>query len=643
MAVSAAVWNKMHRITFITGTLALQILVHLAEPTSPPLPRQLAALRCGPRPSGGFTQLRSSAIVASCAVVSALKASHEDGNDAFTRRCAMKPHGSWVRDCLVLFCLLLLHATPAPSVAATPTIGSAWLVVANADGSFSPSTLHVRIGDLVTWSIQRGDTIIPIGASPDVCSAALPHSASSFAGPMPVAPGGLFTINPAAGPAGMDRGLVQVNVPLGTATPCGTREERARGAVIWTMPGFPLQAVLCASGPRGASMASTWQDPDLTGVAMRILWNSVHLGPGQYDFTMLDAEIAQAVANGKLYSLAFTAGKNGTPAWIFDVGGVPRVSLQDKANDEIYGCGVEMDLGPPHDPMYQLHYFDMLTAVAAHLKTRADWYRALAYVKPSGANLFTNENRLPKRCDPGSGCFCNTEAWSLAGYRPELLEAFYAAQHALIVREFPGKTISYEEINAGFPRINTQGGYVDVNGNLTAGKAEILGTAQTQAILDNGQRDQGLLFSPQHDGLETKPPPGSCPGPTECPQELVVIEGAEGQYISFQTNNISKIVDSAQLESALENGWENSTAGMIEIYEERLWQARSLHNLDIATWDRDYRDRRAQQRGFPSDQPSHSHVFVRTIGGNKGQVHTYINGTRCDPAAPHTATILVDP
>src|SRR6185503_17382582 len=427
--------------------------------------------------------------------------------------------------------------------------GSAWMVTANADGSFTPSTLHVRNGDSVTWNLARGDTVVPIGANPDVCHAALPYAASSLVGPMPIAPGGLFTINPGAGPQGMDRGLVEVRVPVGTANPCGADTERAR-TVVWPPVGFPQLRVLCASGVRGATMASTWQDTDLSGVFIRVLWNAVHIGPGQYDFTMLDAELEQAMAGGKLYSLVFTAGRNGTPSWIFDVGGVPRVSLQDKADDDQPGCGQTMDLGPPHDAMYQQHYFDMLTAVAAHLKTRADWYRALAYIKPSGANLFTSENRLPKRCE--APCFCNTEAWSLAGYQSDLLEDFFSAQDDVLVREFPGKTLSYEEIHAGFPRVNDVGGYVNLDGVLTAGAAEIGGTAQTQAILDRGQSEHHLLFASQHNGLQPKPSHGCPNGPSEsgCPQELVVQEGAEGQYIGFQTQNIQQIVDSPQLESA---------------------------------------------------------------------------------------------
>ena len=88
-----------------------------------------------------------------------------------------------------------------------------------------------------------------------------------------------------------------------------------------------------------------------------------------------------------------------------------------------------MTLGNPTEIAYQNRYFDLLRKVAAHIKSRADWYRALAYIKPSGANLFTHENRLPKRCTPG--CICNTQLFAQHGYTPAGLYAFYQAQTAL--------------------------------------------------------------------------------------------------------------------------------------------------------------------------------------------------------------------
>jgi len=524
--------------------------------------------------------------------------------------------------------------------------GSAYVVVANEDGSFTPSTLHVREGDLVVWNLQRGDTVVPVGTGGDVCSAARPYDPldpNEFVGPMPVAPGGIFTISPPAGVHGLDHGLELV-VQFGPPDdPCGAFEQRA--SVLVPFPHLNVWQFLCASGPRGATMAATWQDPDLTGVFIRRLWSDVHLGPGQYDFRVLDREIEQAVANGKLYSLSFTAGHHGTPEWTFETGGVARLTLQDQPShpDDEGACGPEMDLGAPNDVMYQTHYFDMLTAVADHLKSRADWYRALAYIKPSGANLFTSENRLPKACE--AGCICNPEVWSGAGYTSTRLQAFFAAQHNVLARAFPGKTLSYQVIQDGFPRINAEGGYVTRDGLLTAGTSEIGGLVQTQAILDEGQAIYGTLFAAQHNGLQPKPD-HACPNPPGlkgCPQPMVVDEGAEGQLIGFQTQNIQDITNSSQLESAFENAWDNSTAGMIEIYEERLWQARVEDDLDIAGWDEDFRNRRASQLGSPVDVPSHAHRFVRTTGTDKPQAHVYINGTRCDPDNPVTATIFVDP
>ena len=84
-----------------------------------------------------------------------------------------------------------------------------------------------------------------------------------------------------------------------------------------------------------------------------------------------------------------------------------------------------MDLGGPADETYRYYYGLLLTAVAEHIKDRNDWYRALAYVKPSGMNLFSAENRLPNRCVDGptpgrraanaNQCACNTQVWAEQG------------------------------------------------------------------------------------------------------------------------------------------------------------------------------------------------------------------------------------
>lgn len=511
------------------------------------------------------------------------------------------------------------------------------MVIVDDQGRFDPPTLHLRSGDSVTWHLRPGDTVIPVaGASGSSCGtppAFDPLDVNAFVGPMPVAPGGVFTLGPLAGPEGLDRGLefLPTASVIDPADPCGPFELRASGT----------GGHLCASGARGASMDSTWQDPAISGVFVQRLWRDVHLGPGRFDFDALDVELEQAVRNGKLYSLAFGAGRNGTPPWIFELGGVPRLTLQDQPSNPSIptDCGPLMDLGPPFDLLYQTHYFELLSAVAQHIKSRADWYRALAYIKPSGANLFTNENRLPKACEPN--CICNTAVWSEAGYTSTRLQAFYTVQANLMAREFPGKTLSYQVIQAGFPRINADGGYVGLDGVLTAGAAEIGGVAQTQAILDEGQALYGLLFASQHNGLQPDPGHDCLSNDTGCPQPMVVNEGREGQLIAFQTQNIQEITTNEQLESAFENAWNHSTAGMVEIYEERAWEARIDGNLDLARWNSDLLERRGGQLSQPAI--SHTHRFVRTSTINKPQRFDYINAASCDPTSPAIATIFVDP
>jgi hypothetical protein len=285
----------------------------------------------------------------------------------------------------------------------------------------------------------------------------------------------------------------------------------------------------------------------------------------------------------------------------------------------------------------------MLSEVADLLKSRADWYRALAYIKPSGANMLTAENRLPKHCD--EGCLCNTRAWSDAGYRPRFLYDFYEAQHEHLAMEFPGKTMSYQLIHDGFPFINGVGGYVDAEGDLTAGTEEIGATVQTQKIIDDAQILYGRRFAVQHNGLKVKPPDGYvCPGADDCPNNMVRVKGTEGQHIGYQTQNTSDISDITMLDSALRNATDNTEAGMVEIYEERLWEAQQTtggvldsegSGLTLAAWDELLRARRGQT--------SNTYLYFASNPGLANKTIYYIHGSKCDPTAPHYAQITVRP
>jgi hypothetical protein len=404
-------------------------------------------------------------------------------------------------------------------------------------------------------------------------------------------------------------------------------------------------------------MDVTWQDPSLTGVFIRLLWKDIQIAPGtadsSFDFTVLDREVNKAVKNGKVYSLAIRAGDDGTPSWLF-TNGVTALQLQDQGSDDSAGCGSRMTLGDPTQTAYQNHYFDLLRKVAAHLKSRADWYRALAYIKPSGANLQTHENRLPKRCS--AGCVCNTQLFAQNGYRPSGLYAFYQAQTNLLVSEFPNKTMGYALIQDGFPRINANGGYETSDGTSSGGGSLPGGVEQTQTILDNGQAAHGLLFAVAHNGLQTKKT-DNCLNNINglgCPNKWVLQEGLEGQVTGWQTTNSDKVANAADTDSALQNALGNSQGVYVELYEERFWEAVHQPNgivdpqgsgRTMAQWASQFHSRRRTL--FPTlGDPfptTCSHTFTRTLAGTGTQTFYYIHGSKCGVGAAAPGAVVVLP
>jgi hypothetical protein len=515
------------------------------------------------------------------------------------------------------------------------------IVNVNADGSFSPPVVQIASGDSVQWNLRGpSDSIIPInwnGTTAGYCSTVKPFSAKDFAGPMPVAASGIFALGP------VTNGFA-AEPTAGVCASGGTPKASAAGQM------------LCRGGlaTYGATMDATWQDPALTGVFIRLLWKDVQTAPGtadaSFDFTILDRELNKAVKNGKIYSLGIKAGDDGTPSWLFTTGGVTPLSLQDSGSDgDDPSCGIRLTLGNPTELAYQNRYFDLLRKVAAHIRTRADWYRSLAYIKPSGANLFTHENRLPKRCDPG--CICNTQLFAQHGYTPSGLYAFYQAQTNLLATEFPGKSMSYALIQEGFPLVNNAGDYAKSDGTSSGG-ALPGGSEQTQAIIDGGQAMYGLQFVVQHNGLNTKIVDNCAVNRNglNCPNHWVTQEGIEGQVTGFQTTNDEKVSTPGDVDSALQNALINSQAVFVELYEERYWEAVRQQNgvIDplgsgrtMTQWVTQFQSRRRTL--FPTLPDPFPATYTHTFTSATAQTLYYIHGAKCGTGNATPGTIVVLP
>ena len=515
----------------------------------------------------------------------------------------------------------------------------------NLDGTFTPQYTFLRDGDKVQWLFaDRTQAIVPIDLRDTNaldCSAYRaydPNEINEFTGPLPRAVPGIFTLGP-------DGSGFEIKNRKNNNPGCNYNGSKAVSGDLF----------LCESGLPFATMTWTWENPSITGVFIRLRWDEVHLGPNQFDWTAFDREISRAVQYGKIYSISFKAGSRGTPSWIYDPvksGGFPVKKLTFQDSEDQNNCGTTMTLGSPTDPNFKKHYFDLWKAAAERIKSKNAWYRSLAYVKPSGANLVSHENRLPNNCE--NGCPCSPQIWAEQGnYTPSGLYAFYTEQFDLLRTLFADKDLAYALIQAGFPLVNDKKEYKSPSSQPLPAGAE-----QTETILEIGCINHGLAFMVQHNGLgprpqDENPPRDRCPNEGEhpanrpfggvgsgCPNRWVLEEGEAGQPTAFQINNASGVKTLEELESAFRNLYDNSDGIFLEIYEERLWDAenngpvldKNATKRTLAQWNDLLIERRRSIWGskIPDPFPSSlSHTFKRTADNKIPQVFYFTNPSSC--------------
>jgi plastocyanin len=494
-------------------------------------------------------------------------------------------------------------AEPArPAAPARSTEGGVVIEV-NADGTFSPATVDIRPGTRVVWKLadRYRDSIAPLRG--EGCEGIAPYDGGpeDFTGPMPRNASGVFVLNQ-DGP-----GLVVV--------------------------GDRLQE----SGPLGAVTEQSWKSPDNVGAFLRLRWNWIQpTREGEYDWTVVDREVSRAAANGKLYSISVKAGDNGTPGWIFDAG-VEKLTFREFGTAPGVGdckCGSFMELGDPTDDRYQELYFGMLEALAAHLKSNAAWYRHLAYIKPSGANLYSAENRLPKRCSceqqcPGEPCkvprefqgapnlapdgrICNTKVWADAGYTPEGLYRYYDRQLDGIGRWFPDKDMAFLLIHDGFPQVDGRD-FRTCGEEGKEAKGVPQPTQQTREVIRRGWAEHKERFALMHAALRADHPINN----------LLTKERQPTQIVGLQTTN--EITDGASLERAIRYAMANSPVTFIEAYEAAALTAGSASS-DLNESLHARRREQAPPTGPLQDPfpPTHDHTFEAP------GTYRYVNPYRCN-------------
>ncbi len=489
-----------------------------------------------------------------------------------------------------------------------------------ADGTFKPAAVTVHKGATVTWEFADPyrQSVAPLKGEGPACSSIAPYKGryADITGPMPRNPSGLFVLNQ-DGP--------------------GIRKGSG--------------GQLTKDGPLGAITDASWKSDDNVGGFIRLRWNWLQPDrEGAYDWSVLDREVEKAMANGKLYSIGVKAGFHGTPDWIFDAG-VDKLIFRDfgtHSGVDGCSCGAFLTLGSPTQQRYQELYFEMLDAMAEHLKSNAAWYRHLAYVKPSGANLFSAENRLPKRCNCGSECgnktcpvpkpyknapnldssgrICNTKVWAEAGYTPEGLYGFFDKQLRQLAESYPEKDFAFLLIHGGFPQVKSRSAYLGCGQEPKSARGLPEVTEQTKELLRRGWREHGERFTIQHAGLRAD----------KRVNRMLRTERKPTQFIALQTTNDAH--DTSELGSVVQHGIDEG-ALFIELYEEGTLNGKGgvLAQLNRKLHQR----RRAAAIGkgprrdpFP---PTHSYTF------NKEETLHFVNPATCGGDRPATGFVNVVP
>ncbi len=454
------------------------------------------------------------------------------------------------------------------------------------DGSCCPTELKINDGDTVEWTSSGVlPAIIPI----DDQGESKPYDANDpndFTGPLVKAVPGIHCIN----------------------NPSEPIEE--------TLPNW------------------VWDEIGFTCIYIRLNWQIINPEPGVYDWTSLDPHMNAAIRSGKFFGISVRAGVQETPQWLF------ASHLGDKKCKPVSFDGIVRTLGLPQDPNYQHWWFEMHKALADHIRSRNAWWQRLVSVRVSGANYHSAEAKLPNR-EIGekneSGpvpCQPDWQIWQDAGYTPDGLYTFYRRQGNLFIRIFPGKSICYPLIQAGFPRANA----ADSTNRPK-------GFEQTEYIIDMGRRLWGDTWVVQHLGLQAlRCPPNSLPHSDSHPvtsdrgvevkdgnpNQWALRAGIAGSPTAGQTMND---IGAERLESALENAWKNSDYIWVEVYAKDVRPSFDNGSGSIGSsgytlkdWSLRFYDWRMERWGGSLEDPypgKHTHTFSRTETCKKLQVLKY--------------------
>ena len=227
--------------------------------------------------------------------------------------------------------------------------------------------------------------------------------------------------------------------------------------VILLLFALPAHAIAIYSVAVSSQLSSSLRDPRVKGAVFYVPWKQIEPADGVFEWTKLDAEVAQVSKVKKTFKLDLQAGVL-TPAWVYAEGAQTFQFVWSplQLGPPTYPSLCETVSMPlPWDPIYEAKFIAAIAALGVHFSQNS----ALVGLKLTGVSFVHRRNLLPVHpaATPVLNAFgstmCTTFAevpqWNQAGYSfDKVADAFYRFDTAFVAA-FPNIELSAEYV-AGF-------------------------------------------------------------------------------------------------------------------------------------------------------------------------------------------------
>lgn len=203
-------------------------------------------------------------------------------------------------------------------------------------------------------------------------------------------------------------------------------------------------------------------NPNIDGIAIRVGWSGVEPSDGVFNWSGVDALIAQVTPYSKKVSINIAAGWK-APAWVYSEGAQGFNFVWDKSWGPGY-CGI-VTIPVPWDPVFMAKWEDLVAAFGVKYGSN----RAVTHVKLTGINSETGDTLLPSNAatSPINGGQCksynDTRDWRAIGYTRIRVENAWAEIADAFNAAFPEREFAGMFAFGGFPPIDNIGNPIPRN------------------------------------------------------------------------------------------------------------------------------------------------------------------------------------